>query len=356
MKRLSIVIALTALGACERPAPTAQPPRPALVVIAGAGTAAAPAVLVGEVRSRYESVQGFRIAGKIIERKVDIGSTVKKGQVLARLDAADTGLTAQAAQAEVNAAEADMALAQSELERQRQLHARKFISAAALDVREAQFKSTQARLQQSRAQAAVAGNQSRYTTLTADRDAVITEIRAEPGQIVEAGEAILHLAVPDTLEVAVAVPESRMTGIAIGVPAEVRLWATQQKTYPGKVREVAPAADSATRTFQVRVAISDADSEVRLGMTAGVRFRYEGEAGLLLPGQAVTQKDGHTVVWVVDARTHQVQPHRVQIGPYREDGVVVTQGLSSGEQVVVAGVHALVPGLVVRPVIAGTAP
>lgn len=336
------------LIACEKQAPTAPAPRPALVLTVGEQTLAAPTILVGEVRSRYESTQGFRIDGKIIERHVDTGAIVAKGRILAKLDNMDTGLSTQAAQAEVHAAEADLALAQAELDRQRQLHARKFISNQALDIHEAQFKVAAARVKQSRAKAAVIGNQSGYTHLLAERNGVVTEIRAEPGQVVKAGEAIVRIAAPDSKEVEIAVPESRMLGIAADVPAEVRLWANPATVYQGKVREVAPAADSATRTFRVRVALPAADSSVRLGMTAGVRFYHQGSDDFLLPTAAVTQRDGQSVVWVVNPDNGQVQPRAVKTGDFREDGVTISQGLQKGEQVVIVGVQTLIPGQIVR--------
>lgn len=353
MSNRNLLIVLVALlAACDHPPPPAAPPRPALVVTVGASGGQAPTVLVGEMRSRYESAQGFRVPGKIVERKVDVGSQVKKGQVLARLDASDAGLSVLAAQAEVSAAETDHALAKAELERQRQLYQRKFISAAALDTYEARFKSTAALVEQAKARAAVTGNQSGYTALTADRDGVITEIRAEPGQVVAAGEPVARIAVPGEMEVQVAVPESRMQGIAVGTPAEVRLWASQDTVYQGKVREIAPAADSTTRTFQVRIAVPQADNTVRLGMTAGIQFFHAQAGGLLVPGTAVTQREGKTVVWVVDGKTRKASPQPVQVGEFREDGAIILGGLQGGEQVVVAGVHALVPGLEVRPVAA----
>jgi RND family efflux transporter MFP subunit len=336
------------LAACDHPPAPAAPPRPALVMTVGTAAGQMPTVLVGEVRSRYESSQGFRVPGKIVERKVEMGSQVKKGQVLARLDASDAGLSVLAARAEVSAAETDHALAKAELERQRQLYQRKFISAAALDSYEARFKSSAALVEQANAKAAVTGNQSGYTALTADRDGVITEIHAEPGQVVAAGEPVARIAVPGEMEVQVAVPESRMQGVVVGTPAEVRLWASQDKGYQGKVREIAPAADSATRTFQVRVAIPQADGAVRLGMTAGIQFLHGQAGGLLVPGAAVTQRDGKTVVWVVDGKTHKANPRPVQVGEFREDGAVILSGLQGGEQVVVAGAHTLVPGLEVR--------
>jgi membrane fusion protein, multidrug efflux system len=344
-----VIVALL-LTACEHAPPPAAVPRPALVVTVGSRTSVPPTILVGEVRSRYESTQGFRIAGKIVERYVDVGALVSKAQLLAKLDSIDTGLSTQAAQAQVRAAEADLALAKAELDRQRQLFERKFISNQALDIQEAQYKAAAAQVKQWRAQAAVTGNQTRYTSLLAERDGVITEIRAEPGQVVSAGEAIVRIAVPETMEVAIAVPESGMNGVVVDTPAEMRLWANPGKVYQGKVREVAPAADSVTRTFQVRVAFVDADEKVRMGMTAGVRFYHQDNQDYLLPLPAVTQRQGKNVVWVVDSRSGQVQPKEVETGIFREDGVFVSKGLQDGDQVVVAGVHALVPGQVVRPV------
>jgi RND family efflux transporter MFP subunit len=347
MKYLLLMLPLL-LAACEKPAPPPPPPRPALVITVGERTAAAPIILVGEIRSRYETAQGFRINGKIIERNVETGSVVKKGTLLAKLDSMDTALSTQAAQAEVSAAEADLALAQAELDRQHQLHARKFISEQALDIQEAKFKAAAARLKQMRAQAAVTGNQSRYTHLVAERAGVVTQIHAEPGQVVAAGEAIVRIAVPDNQEVEIAVPESRMQGIAINVPAEIRLWANPNTVYPGKVRQVAPSADNLTRTFQVRVVLLKADTSVRLGMTAGVRFYHQETNDFLLPTTAVTQRDGQSVVWVVNAASGEVQPRGVQAGAFREDGVLIAGGLQKGEQVVVAGVQTLVPGQIVR--------
>ncbi len=351
---LSLIIMLAlSLAACEHPAPPPAPPRPALTMVVGASTSTTPTGLVGEIRPRFESAQSFRIAGKITQRLVEVGTLVKKGQVLARLDAADTGLTAQAAVAGIRAAEADFALAQAEFNRQKQLHARKFISSSALDTHEAQYKSAAAHLEQTRAQAAVASNQSRYTALVAERDGVVTEIRAEPGQVVEAGEVVARVAVPGEVEAVIAVPESRMAGVVPGAPALVRLWAAREKAYTGKIREVAPAADTATRTFLVRVSILDADTAMRLGMTAGVKLASAGDESLLLPSAAVTQIKGQNVVWVVDANKQQVQPRNVTTGAFREDGVLVLSGLSAGERIVIAGVHTLISGQVVRPIEAG---
>ena len=197
---------------------------------------------------------------------------VKKGQVLVRLDASDTSLNAAAALADVRAAEANRALAQSEVNRQRLLVDKKFISQSSLDKYEAQLKTADALVNQAKAQAASSNNQSRYTALMADRDGVITQIHAEPGQVVKAGNMIAQIVDTKHIEVLVAVPESRMAKLKVGDAVAVKLWAAQAKTYQGKVREIAPAANSATRAFDVRVTIAYADEAVKLGMTAGVSF------------------------------------------------------------------------------------
>lgn len=336
------------LTACEKPVEPPPSLRPALVMIVGKTTGEKHIVLVGEVKPRYESGQGFRIDGKIIERKVEVGTMVKKGQLLARLDAADTNLRTAASVADVRAAEANYTLARSEVERQRQLVSKKFISESALDRYEAELKTADARVKQARAQAAVSGNQSSYTSLLADRDGVVTLIRAEPGQVVEAGEMVARIADPAQLEVLVAVPESRVVNIKVGDAAEIKLWASQTKTYQGKVRELAPAANSATRAFDVRVQIDDPDDMVKMGMTAGVRFAGNLDNGLIIPSTALTQINGKNSVWVIN-KNGVAQPREVVAGEFTENGVVIHSGLQAGEMIATVGVHTLVAGQKVQP-------
>lgn len=339
------------LAGCEKPAVSPPPPRPALVIEVGKIASNTATVLVGEVKSRYESNQGFRINGKIIERKVDVGAIVKKGQVLARLDSADTNLSASAATADVRVAEANRALAKSEVERQRQLVNKKFISQSALDKYEAELKTADARVNQAKAQAAVSNNQSRYAALVADRDGVVTQIRAEPGQVVEVGETIAQVVDTSQIEVLVAVPESRVAKIKVGDAAKMKLWAIQisnpDLTYSGKVREIAPVANSATRAFDVRVAFVDADETVKLGMTAGVRLEGDEPASMIIPSNALTQVNGKTSVWVIVNNV--AQSREVTAGQYTEEGVTITSGLQVGELVAIAGVHTLIKGQKVVP-------
>jgi membrane fusion protein, multidrug efflux system len=345
-----IILAGLALmvSACEKPAEPLPPPRPALVIEVGETAQGLGMVLVGEVKSRYESQLGFRIGGKVIARKVEVGDMVKKGQVLAQLDAADTNLSVAAAAADVRAAEANHALAKAELDRQRQLYEKKFIAKSALDIREAEFKTASARLSQVKSQAAVSGNQTRYNNLIADRAGVITQVHAEPGQVVAAGEIVAQIMDTNAIEVQVAVPESRMANIKLQDTVTVKLWAEQAKDYIGKVREIAPAANSATRAFDVRVAITNPDDKVRLGMTAGVEFATGTDNQLIIPDTAITQINGVNSVWVI-SKEGIANPRTVQIGPFSELGVLVTSGLQAGEMVAIAGVHTLIKGQQVKP-------
>jgi membrane fusion protein, multidrug efflux system len=341
------------LASCKEPVEAPTPPRPALVMVIGEKGETSVMSLVGEVRPRYESSQGFRINGKIIERKVDVGAIVKKGQVIARLDPADTGLSASAARADVRAAEANRALAAAELVRYRQLSAKKFVSASALDIKEAELKSANARLAQIKAQAHVSVNQTRYTNLTADLNGSVTWIHAEPGQVVQAGEKVALIADTQAKEVLVAVPESRINEVQLNAPVTIRLWADRQKAYPGAIREISPSADSATRAFNVRVAIQDADTAVNLGATARVKFNApteQQEHGFLIPSAALTENNGKKMVWVIDAN-NKAQPRQVVAGQFSEDGIVITNGLEAGEKIAVAGVHTLIKDQQVQPVV-----
>lgn len=338
------------LSACKKSDEPAPAPRPALVMTIADEGASMGMTLVGEVKPRYESAQGFRVSGKIIERKVEIGATVKKGQLLARLDSSDANLAIQSSAADVSAAEAQLALAKANLERQRQLIEKKFISPAALDSYEAQYKSARARLQQTRAQTSANSNQSHYTALTADRDGVVTDIHAEPGQVVSAGEVIARVTDPTQLEVHIPVPESRMSNIAVNDDATIRLWAKREKAYQARIREIAPAADTVTRSFLVKVTILNPDADVRLGMTAGVRLSKDDTDAILVPSAAVTQIKGNATVWLLDKNSNQVTPQTVQVDSYREDGALVTDGLKVGDTIVTAGVETLLPRQKVRPV------
>ncbi len=337
-----------AVGACSKEAPEAEAPRPALVRKIQLGATERAFVYSGEIRARHEADLGFRVGGKVLERRVNLGESVKRGQVLAKLDPKDVELSASAARAQVAAAEADEKLAQVEYERTRSLAAKNFVSGSVVDQRHSALLAAQARLKQARSQADIALNQSDYANLIADRDGVVTQVAVDAGQVVGVGQAVVRLADSNEREVLIYVPERRIAGLKPGAPALVRPWANQERTFAGRVREVGAAADTATRTFPVRVKIDAGIDKFALGSTAAVAFPSVISKSVVLPHGAVVQRDGKAEVWIV-AGDGKVAPRNVELGAFREDGTVVKSGLVDGEQVVVVGAHKLVSGQKVRP-------
>ena len=337
------------LAACGRDAVTDVQPRPVRVQMVAYSDFAERDLYSGEVRARYEADFGFRIGGKLIERLVDVGTQVKKDQVLARLDPQDVNLQADAAAAQVSAAQTDHDWAKAELDRHTSLLDKGLIGMSVYDQRLAAFRSAEARLEQARAQNEVSRNQAQYAELRADADGVVTAVRAESGQVVSAGQPVVRIARPDEKDVVINVPEARIDKIAVGDPVVISLWADRDQLFKGQVRELAPGADPTTRTYTAKVAFEAAPDSVQLGMTANVGVARGSKAAVaLLPLTALTQIEGAPAVWVVDTELNTVSIKPVRIGEYREDGVTVIDGVSQGELVVTAGVHKLLPGQSVR--------
>jgi membrane fusion protein, multidrug efflux system len=342
-----LTAALAACGAKDKPAEPVRPVQLTQVKLGGANSAA---VFAGEVKPRYEADLGFRIGGKLVARYVDMGARVKKGQALARIDPADVGLQAEAAKAQVAAAETEWKFSQAEYDRYQGLLKEKFISASALDAKRNTLDANRAKYEQAKANLAVAQNQASYATLTASDDGVITAVNADSGQVVAAGQAVFKLARIEEREVAISVPENRIGELTGAKQLFVALWANPQKLYPARVREVSPSVDAVTRTFAVRVAIANPDPALQWGMTANVGVLGDGAPNAaVLPSTSIYQQDGKPAVWRFDPATKQVNLTPVTISQYREDGIVVTSGVREGDWIVAAGVHKLLPGQVVRP-------
>ncbi|WP_300437366.1 efflux RND transporter periplasmic adaptor subunit [Zoogloea sp.] len=347
-------LAVALLSACSKPQPVAEVPRPVVVQKLALSPVVAGALYSGEVRARYESDLAFRIGGKIVERQVDVGAVVKPGQLLARLDPSDAGLAAEAARAQLAAAENERAFAKAEMTRYQDLVARGFVSRSVLEAKETSFKSAAARVEQARAQATVAGNQAGYTRLVADQPGVITAVAAEVGQVVKESAMVMKLAREGEREVLIAVPERRIAALRKAGQVEVRMLNEPETALQGRVREIAPSADAATRTYAVRVSIVDAAPSVQLGMTANVILPDAASAAgaLLVPSTAVFEHQGASAVWVMVAEGELVKPvlRPVTVRQYREDGVVIAAGVQPGETIAVAGAHRIVAGQLLRPV------
>ncbi|MCZ4306844.1 efflux RND transporter periplasmic adaptor subunit [Zoogloeaceae bacterium G21618-S1] len=350
MQRFVVIplLAAAALAGCSAPETEPLPPPTVLVQTAETEAVQTGRYFTGEVVPRHATDLGFRVGGKLIARAVDVGSVVKKGQVLARLDAEDMRLGANAAQAQLAAAQSELSLAQAELARVKALRAQNFVSDSAVDTRRTSQAAAAARVKQASAQAVLAANQNEYTSLVADVDGVVTAVRAELGQVLAAGQPVLTLAQDGAREVKIAVPEGHVAQMPVGTPARVALWADQKTALPATVREVSPAADAQTRTYMVKVQV-DTAVDLPLGATATVALAADATPGVVLPLRAVGERDGQPVVWVFDAATESVSPVAVSVARFDERGAHVAAGVAPGAQVVVAGVHLLRPGQTVRP-------
>ena len=352
---MAALIAVTLIG-CARHELPAEPVRPVQLMQVKLVDAAGTSVFAGEVKPRHEIDLGFRIGGKVISRSVDVGARVSRGQALAQLDPSDVALQADAQKAAVAAADTEYRYAQAEFDRYENLFKQKFISASALDQKRNALDANRARWEQARAQFSVTRNQAAYATLVAPDNGVITAINVEAGQVVNVGQPVMKLAREDEYEVAISVPESRIGEFRNASPLGVFLWADPQKIHAAKVREIAPAVDAVTRTFAVRVTVVDPGPALHWGMTANVVLANRDAAGAaLLPLSSIYRKDDTAAVWIYDENVRTVSLRPVVVGQYREDGVIVTSGVRSGEWIVMAGVHKLREGETVRPYEGGAA-
>jgi RND family efflux transporter MFP subunit len=350
VKVFAILVTSLLLGAgCAREEKKPEDIRPVNAARVMENSAAVVSDYAGYVEPRYEMPLAFRISGKLLERDVDVGALVKRGQLLARLDTADQEANVASARAQVLSAESDYGQAKADYERFRESFAKKFISATEFDRYKTAYSVAAQRVEQARAQLKLTENQSAYTTLTANYDGVITATKAEAGQVVSVGETVVTLARPEEKEVAISVPENRLGELGAATDIRVSLWVNPSRYYEGKLREVSPIADDVTRTYPAKVTIVDPDDAVKLGMTATVFLTRPAPPHVVqVPLTALYERDAHPFVWVVDSQKGVVKLTPVTVGKYLKDAVTITSGLQPGELVVSAGVDKLIDGQKVR--------
>ncbi len=297
----------------------------------------------GVVRGRYETNLSFQVSGKIISRDVQSGSLVRAGDVLMTLDPKDIVEQSRSAEAQVAATQAQLQLAKSNLDRYSELFKAEAIAAVVLDQYKTQYDAAKAAYDAAVAQAQQSQNALEYTTLTANADGVISEIQAEVGQVVAAGQSVLTLVQIGELEVVANIPENKIDAVQIGQRVSITFWATGDEV-SGTIREIAPMADSAARTFTVKISLPPMQS-VQLGMTANVIMRGGSPSAIILPLSAIYQTGNAAQVWLVEGG--KVQLKKVEVTAFDNNNVQV-RGLKAGDVVVVAGVHKLRDGQEVR--------
>lgn len=352
MRTLILAAAAAAVlaGCSKAPEPKPDETRPVRVIRIGEQPAERSAEFAGEVRARHETRLAFRVGGKLVERKVEVGAVVKPGQEIARLDPADLALAAAGAKAQVASIQAEQELAAAELKRYRELREKNFVSQAELDRRVSTLATAQARLEAAQAQSRQAGNQSVYSVLRSDSAGVVVAIEAEAGQVVAAGQTVARVARPQEKEIAFAIPESRRDLIEQATRFSVTLNAVPGKTWPAKLRELSPAADPASRTYTARASVPGAGDDVELGMSARILVAAPPEGSgkrIELPIAALHSRGDKPQVLLVNADAS-TRLQDIQTAGLSGERVVVASGLKPGDVVVAAGASLLRPGQKVR--------
>lgn len=304
--------------------------------------------LPGEVRPRIEARLGFRVGGKVAQRTVSVGDRVVPGQLLARLDPTDLAPALQAQQAQHVAARTDRDLAAVELERLRNLRALNYISQASLDRQQATHDSAVARLNAAQAQVQQARNAVDFQVLRADAAGVVTAVEAEVGQVLAAGQAVLRIAHTGEREIALNIPESDLAVARATRDWTVLVPALGMRMLQGRLRELAPISDPASRTYAARLSLSGDLDGVALGMTTVVQAVRPSAASFVLPLSALHSRDSQAKVWRVDPATGKVSAVAVQTGGLLDDAVRITSGLQAGDRIVTAGANLLVEDQSVR--------
>jgi RND family efflux transporter MFP subunit len=351
---LLAVVTLAACGKKEAP-PVAL--RPVVAVAANADTNSVQSSLPGTIEARYSTPLSFRVGGKIIERRVRLGDSVKAGEIVAKLDPADNTKSAASAAAQLSAAQHQLTYAEQQVVRDRAQAQENLISRAQLEQTENAYAAALAQRNQAQAQAALSADQLKYTTLVADKAGVITAEQADTGQNVSAGQAIYNLAWSGEIDVVSDVPETALGALAAGQKATVALGALPGKQFAARVREVSPAADAQSRTYRVKLTLETPTPEVRLGMTADVAFAQAPASAssaasaqsFTLPATALFHAGKLPAVWIVKA-DNALELRRVEVSRYGERTVTISHGIAAGDRVVWQGVHTVSAGEKVRVV------
>ena len=345
--------AVSLVGTAHRPTAGSEPViRPARVAEIAYRKQSQALLLAGTVVPRIESTLGFRVAGKIIQRSVDVGAVVKPGDVIASLDPSDYKLAVDNARAALASAEADYARAKADHERYLNLRGSMAFVPQTLDQRQSLASTALARVDQAKSQLSSAENNLAYTVLRADAAGVVTAVQAEVGQVMAQGQGVVRLARLDELEIVVGVPEHRLKVVRENPTATFELWSDPGRHHAAKLRELSPSADTVTRTYAARFSVLEPPEFIGLGMTATLGFeRPDATPVAEVPLSAIFQRGTQPAVWVVDRDTGTVELRPVTIARWRDDTAAILSGVKEGELIATAGVHKLETGQKVKPLV-----
>ena len=343
-----LTLALMAGGCAKQAAKDARLQSPRVEVFKAKAAGSNGRTFTGIVEARVQSDLGFRVAGKILERSVDVGQRVQKGQPLMRLDPEDLRLSAAAQQANVEAARAKYTQAKADETRSGMLVKSGVISPREYDQDRAALDSAKAQLEAAEAQARVSNNSSEYAILLADADGVIVRTLSEPGQVVAAAQTVIQLAHDGPREALINLPEGVRPGLE--TIASARLYG-QDQTYQARLRELSDAADTVSRTFEARYVLEGEAASAPLGSTVTITLvakQTSGNQSVRVPVGAVYDRGSGPGVWIVDDKS-EVKFRPVQIASIGQEEVVLSRGVDAGENVVALGAHLLHERQVVNP-------
>ncbi|GFM82328.1 RND transporter [Pseudomonas cichorii] len=349
MKRLScLLLGGLLLSGCGKDETPPEPVRPVVFVEARPDSQLEFGRFAGNIQARYQSVLGFRVPGRIARRDVDVGSEVKKGDLLATLDPTDQQNNVRARQGDLARIEAQWINAQANARRQQELFDRGVGAQAQLDNALTELKTTRSSLDQARAAEQQARDQLSYSELRSDDDAVVTEWRVEAGQVVTAGQEVVTLARPDIKEAVIDLPASLADQLPADVVFTVASQLDPQVNTTATLREIEPQPDRSTRTRRARLSLTETPQAFRLGTAISVTLSSTIAPRIRLPINALQENDGKTQVWIVDSQNQTVNPRAVNVVSREDDSFLLAGGVNAGEKVVSAGVNSLKPGQKVK--------
>ncbi|MDZ7871098.1 MAG: efflux RND transporter periplasmic adaptor subunit [Rheinheimera sp.] len=329
------------LTACSDPAANNTAPAPRAVLTATIQPVNQSALtLTGVVRARNEVPVAFQVSGRIAQRLVEAGQAVKQGQLLYRLDPKDLAESVRVAKAAQTAARASLQTVQAEKHRTEQLIKQRFVSEQAKEQVELRFNEAKANLDRANAQLQQAEHGLTYADLTAGSDGVITDVTAEPGQVVAAGQRLGALATAQQSEIEVQLPEH------IQPPAQgTAQFGTQQLQL--QLRSAAGSADSASLTRQARYRLSEQPAELALGRVLAVELQLPAQdSQVQVPLAALDERAQQPQLWTVT--DGKAVAHAVSVVSLNAEFATVRTDLSANSRIITLGTHLLEPGMAVR--------
>jgi RND family efflux transporter MFP subunit len=305
-------------------------------------------VLTGRIEAENEAAFAFRIGGRLIERPVNVGEHVEAAQTLAKLDPEDEVNALRSAQAALAAAEAQLKQAQDTFERQRRLLSTGHTPRATYDKAQQELQTAHARVDDAEARVHNQALRVSWTILQADAPGTVSARGAEPGEVVQPGQMIVRIARKEGRDAVFDVPGRVLREAPLNPVVTVRLADDPSVTAEGRVREVGAQADPATRTFEVKVGLTEPPAAMRLGSSVTGSVQFDAEPTISIPASALTSLDNKPAVWIVDPEKLTVSLRAIEPLRFEPDAVLVAHGLAAGDIVVTGGVHALHPGQAVR--------